>query len=148
MMDAHTICKNMTEQFKPIEHDGCSDCIHFWHTEYDYPCVDCKGTAIVDSYEYKRRRDFYEPSIEPPIPPDMVDHPAHYNRGGMETIDEMIMMFGVESVKHFCKCNAWKYRARAAYKGNPEEDMAKSHWYLAKYKELEDVVNESYRKLP
>ena len=67
---------------------------------------------------------------------EAVDHPKHYNRdGGMECIDEMILIFGREAVKDFCKCNAWKYRYRAADK-NGEEDLKKSDWYLKKYKEL------------
>jgi hypothetical protein len=65
-----------------------------------------------------------------------VNHPKHYNReGGMECIDEMILVFGKEAVEHFCLCNAWKYRYRAADK-NGEEDLKKSDWYLKKYKEL------------
>ena len=71
-----------------------------------------------------------------------VNHPKHYNReGGMECIDEMILVFGKEAVKHFCLCNAWKYRYRAADK-NGEEDLKKSDWYLNKYKELNgnDVI--------
>lgn len=67
---------------------------------------------------------------------DNVQHPKHYNReGGMECIDEMILVFGEEAVKNFCLCNAWKYRYRAADK-NGEEDLKKSDWYLNKYKEL------------
>lgn len=66
---------------------------------------------------------------------DSVNHPSHYTDGGMECIDEMIMIFGRKATMHFCLCNAWKYRRRAMYK-NGEEDMQKSHWYLAKYKEL------------
>ena len=69
---------------------------------------------------------------------DAVNHPKHYNReNGMECIDEMILVFGKEAVKHFCLCNAWKYRYRAADK-NGEEDLKKSDWYLQKYKELDD----------
>lgn len=65
-----------------------------------------------------------------------VEHPSHYNReGSMECIDEMILIFGVEAVKNFCLCNAWKYRYRAADK-NGAEDLAKSDWYIRKYKEL------------
>lgn len=67
-----------------------------------------------------------------------VNHPAHYNReGAMECIDEMILLFGVEETKSFCKLNAWKYRERAINK-NGEEDLKKSDWYIAKYKELCD----------
>lgn len=66
---------------------------------------------------------------------DNVNHPSHYTQGGMECIDELLMIFGKEAVKHFCVCNAWKYRKRAMFK-NGQEDMDKSDWYLNKYKEL------------
>ncbi len=66
-------------------------------------------------------------------------NPKHYQReNAMECIDEMIMVFGVEAVKDFCACNAWKYRYRAADK-NGAEDLAKSDWYMAKYNELVDA---------
>jgi hypothetical protein len=67
---------------------------------------------------------------------DLVNHPSHYTQGGMETIEEMELIFGVEAVMDYCLLNAWKYRARAPYKGNPEQDMDKANWYLNKYKEL------------
>ena len=67
---------------------------------------------------------------------EAVNHPSHYNRSGaMECINEMILVFGREAVKHFCLCNSWKYRYRAADK-NGEEDLKKSDWYLDKYAEL------------
>ena len=66
---------------------------------------------------------------------DVVNHPNHYTNGGMECFDEMILVFGRETVANFCLCNAWKYRYRALYK-NGEEDMKKSDWYLKKYIEL------------
>lgn len=67
---------------------------------------------------------------------DPVNHPKHYEReNAIECIDEMIMIFGLDAVMGFCKCNAWKYRYRAADK-NGAEDIAKSDWYMRKYKEL------------
>ena len=67
---------------------------------------------------------------------DIVNKPKHYNReGAMESIDEMVLVFGVEAVKSFCLCNVWKYRYRAADK-NGEEDIKKSDWYMRKYHEL------------
>lgn len=67
---------------------------------------------------------------------EKVNHPSHYNReNALECIDEMELIFGIEAVKNFCVCNAWKYRYRAADK-NGEEDLKKSDWYLNKYKEL------------
>lgn len=67
---------------------------------------------------------------------DIVNHPPHYCReGSMECIEEMELIFGKEAVKHFCLCNAWKYRYRSSAK-NGEEDIKKSDWYIRKYKEL------------
>ena len=69
-------------------------------------------------------------------PHDNVNHPSHYCReSAMECIDEMVLLFGVEAVKHFCLCNSWKYRYRSSAK-NGEEDVRKSDWYIQKYKEL------------
>lgn len=72
---------------------------------------------------------------------DVVNHPSHYSHGGMECIDEMQLVFGKLATMYFCLLNAWKYRKRAPFKGKPEEDMAKSDWYLAKYKELKEGAN-------
>ena len=65
-------------------------------------------------------------------------NPKHYRRdGGIESIDEMEMVFGTEAVMHFCLLNVWKYRYRAADK-NGEEDLRKSDWYMKKYCELKN----------
>lgn len=69
---------------------------------------------------------------------DNVNHPSHYNRdGAMECIDEMLLLFGFEAVKYFCLCNIFKYRYRASDK-NGLDDLKKSDWYVAKYKEIEE----------
>ena len=68
---------------------------------------------------------------------DMVNEPPHYKQHAIECIDEMIIVFGVEAVKSYCKCAAWKYRYRAPYKGKFEEDNAKADWYLKKLSELD-----------
>lgn len=59
--------------------------------------------------------------------PDNVNHPAHY-QGAHECIEVMQAMFGVEAVKAFCRCNAFKYRFRADWKGGVE-DIKKAEWY-------------------
>ena len=66
---------------------------------------------------------------------EKVDHPEHY-QGKNECIDVMTAMFGVEAVKSFCRCNAYKYRFRADRK-NGEEDIRKAEWYESKLIELE-----------
>lgn len=69
-----------------------------------------------------------------------VNHPYHYNHGGMETIDKMIKLYGIEKVKAFCELNAFKYRDRAGYKGSSDSaiarDINKALWYENKLKEL------------
>ena len=68
---------------------------------------------------------------------EAVNHPQHY-QGKNECIDVMVAMFGVEAVKSFCKCNAYKYRFRADKK-NGEEDIKKAEWYETKLIELNSL---------
>ena len=68
---------------------------------------------------------------------EKVNHPAHYNTGAFEVIDEMKLLFSKEEVKAFCKLNAYKYFRRAQFKGNPEQDNAKAEWYLKYLEEME-----------
>jgi len=68
-----------------------------------------------------------------------VNHPDHYNTHPMECIDEMVVVFGIDAVIDFCKCNAWKYRYRAGSKDDVKQDLAKSDWYLNKAKELQEL---------
>lgn len=64
-----------------------------------------------------------------------VNHPSHYNQGGIECIDAMVAAFGKEAVENFCMCNAFKYVWRNRDK-NGFEDIDKAIWYLEKVKEL------------
>ena len=67
-----------------------------------------------------------------------VNHPSHYNKGGIEAIDAMESAFGIDAVIAFCKCNAFKYQWRAGEKDGEsyEKDIAKAQWYLNKATEL------------
>ena len=72
-----------------------------------------------------------------------VNHPSHYNQGGIECIDAMVSAYGKESVRNFCVCNAFKYLWRYNHK-NRAEDVEKAIWYMNKWKELsanEEVDN-------
>lgn len=66
---------------------------------------------------------------------DPVSRPRHYADGNIECIDAMEDVFGVEAVKHFCLCNAFKYHWRHDKKGG-NEDIEKATWYMDKYREL------------
>lgn len=66
---------------------------------------------------------------------DVVNHPEHYCTGNYECIDVMQELFGIETVKHFCLLNAFKYLYRCKRK-NGVEDIKKAVWYLNKIIEL------------
>jgi hypothetical protein len=57
--------------------------------------------------------------------PDNVNHPAHYVKGGIETID-----FIESKGLNYLLGNVVKYITRADHKGNREEDLLKARWYL------------------
>lgn len=128
------LVKHCVEHKKCITDDGIT--CPLW-THAFLKGIPCYAGATPEQIEHNYELVFGKEEAEKvDEPKEMVDHPSHYNQGDMECIDEMELIFGVEAVMDFCVCNAWKYRARAAYKGNPEEDMAKANWYLNKYKEL------------
>lgn len=63
-----------------------------------------------------------------PIPQvDMVNSPAHYKVGGIETID-FIEAKGLS----YNLGNVVKYVTRAGYKGDPKQDLEKARWYLTR----------------
>lgn len=117
----------------------CEPCVLFGHASCcEYNQLNAPEDVIRDAYKKIYPFEPVEEVVEEPTPPthDIVNHPQHYCReGAMECIEEMITLFGKEVVKHFCLCNAWKYRYRSNAK-NGEEDIKKSDWYIRKYKEL------------
>lgn len=101
----------------------CNDCIYQGCDLDAEPCVDCEGANRFAQKE------------------DVVNHPSHYETGKFECIDVMQEVFGVDAVKDFCLCNAFKYLYRTKRK-NGLEDIKKCQWYINKYIELEGEENE------
>jgi len=66
---------------------------------------------------------------------DMVNHPPHYNKAGIETIDAIKAMTD-GGFEYYLQGNIMKYLWRYRYK-NGAEDLKKAQWYLT---ELIDVV--------
>lgn len=60
---------------------------------------------------------------------DMVNHPPHYNHGGIESLDIIRMCLTKKEFKGYLKGQVLKYRERAPYKGNQEQDYAKAKFY-------------------
>lgn len=105
------------------------DCEYGKHAE----CLDCPV-----KFKCKRKAEEMEKEKHQNSSHDPVNHPSYYTQNKFESIDEMMIAFGPEAVYHFCICNAWKYKNRAPYKGNFEEDMKKADWYLTKAKEIKE----------
>lgn len=105
-----------------------------------------------ESLNNERIRKMYSEAVEamnqynwvnrPIMPPDdPVNHPNHYTQNGYECIDVMLATQGIDAVKSFCICNAFKYIYRHRDK-NHAEDIKKAIWYLNKFIELEESNNE------
>jgi len=67
---------------------------------------------------------------------DMVNHPAHYNKAGIETIDAIEAATN-KGFKYYLQGNILKYMWRYEYK-NGVEDLKKARWYLNKLIEVYD----------
>ena len=69
-----------------------------------------------------------------------VDHPSHYNNGGIECIDAIESATeGLTGIEAFCTGNAIKYLWRWKHK-NGVEDLDKAIWYINKLKEVKSNV--------
>jgi len=63
---------------------------------------------------------------------DNINHPKHYNIGGLETIDIIESRLTKEEFVGYLKGSKMKYDLRYPFKGNVEEDLAKSEWFKNK----------------
>jgi hypothetical protein len=123
---------------------SCNNCKFTDKEVNEEPCINCQNNFVAGTKEFDDHDLLWQSmnSVEKESKPNNVNHPSHYNNGGMECIDEMILIFGKVATMYFCLCNAWKYRYRANAK-NGQEDLDKANWYIAKYKELkEELPNE------
>jgi len=72
---------------------------------------------------------------------DMVNHPPHYNKNGIETIDAIESATG-EGFEYYLQGNILKYLWRYRYK-NGTEDLKKARWYLDKLIKITDNREEN-----
>lgn len=63
---------------------------------------------------------------------DHVNHPSHYNQGGIECIDAIEAALGREGFIAFLRGQVIKYQWRLGLKDHPAQDAAKAHWYSAR----------------
>lgn len=62
---------------------------------------------------------------------DMVNHPPHYNNGGIECIDYIKQQLG-SGFKNYLIGSIIKYIHRHEYKDQNIQDLQKARWYLDK----------------
>jgi hypothetical protein len=110
-------------------------------------CEGCKLVDVVgDDWCYEAdanvERNYNVLFGNKPDEPDNVNHPSHYETGKIECIDAMLETQGVEAVKNFCICNAFKYIWRHNNK-NQLEDVKKAKWYIDKFIELTESEEKS-----
>ena len=75
------------------------------------------------------------------IEQDMVNHPPHYTKGGMETIDIMEAKSTPEEFKGHLKLTALKYLTRAGHKESELQDAKKTQLYVNRWvKTLEKEI--------
>ena len=121
-------------------------CIYSERKPDNLPCKNCMFTGgLFDNFVHIKKSP-KQPTI-PPMPDvkppkEEINHPERYAGGKYECIDVMIDVFGVEATKKFCLLNAFKYIWRQEHK-NGVEDIKKSVWYLNKYTELSENINEN-----
>ena len=135
---------NVYDVVKKLEDNGFTwdysmDCKHTDEIPYDAICIYVYADKTITYSKVKRYEANKYMTADEFLKNDNVNHPEHY-QGKNECIDVMIAMFGIEAVKHFCMCNAYKYRFRADKK-NGKEDIEKAEWYESKLIELGGVDN-------
>lgn len=116
------------------KHDGCGDCPINQRSICDFSATEKftdkqldYGIVLLSETEKNANPGQHEF--------DVVERPKHYTKTSIECIDAMIETQGVEAVKAFCVCNAFKYLWRHNSK-NGDEDIKKANWYLNKAVEL------------
>lgn len=63
---------------------------------------------------------------------DVVNHPSHYNSGGIECLDAIEASMSSTEFKGYLKGACQKYLWRYTYKGKPVEDLKKCQFYLVR----------------
>jgi hypothetical protein len=97
---------------------------------YGRTCLTCG--YLVDDNGYCGECQMKD-NVQDQVTYDPVNKPYHYNHtDGIECIDYIKQVLGLDGFIAYCKGNAMKYNHRAGYKGNPVEDSHKAQWYINK----------------
>ncbi len=101
----------------------------FAEGEIGTTCEACWNREFVPVEEEGMREESDKPT-EATTMTSAVDHPSHYNQGGIECIDAIkAATVGLNGFEGFCAGNALKYLWRWKHK-NGVECLKKCQWYL------------------
>jgi hypothetical protein len=71
---------------------------------------------------------------------DNINHPPHYNRGKIETIDMIKNSMAAPEFEGYLQGNVIKYISRYRYKGTALEDLQKAEWYIKRLIEEVKII--------
>lgn len=60
---------------------------------------------------------------------EQVNHPSHYMALGIEVLDIMECIWGIDDLITYCRMNSLKYRLRAGHKDDAMQDIQKALFY-------------------
>lgn len=124
--------------------ESCKRCSE----EYDNWCYEhCKNGVPYSDEAYNKLPFMWEEDSEEVTPitledyktpeivttaPSMVEHPQHYNQGGIECIDAANAMVSgyTDAIDASLSWQVIKYLWRHPFKAKPIEDLKKCQWYL------------------
>ena len=69
------------------------------------------------------------PPVRQPVGAEQVNHPAHYNQGGIECIDAIKAALGPDGFVAWLRGTILKYQWRLGLKDAAAQDAARAHWY-------------------
>jgi hypothetical protein len=98
--------------------------------------VEFDGKVLTCFRDYDLRLVEPAPTVNECSKPDNVNHPPHYNQGGIECIEAIKAALG-DGFTAYLRGNVLKYLWRCEHKGGTE-DLRKAAWYLDRaIKEME-----------
>lgn len=113
--------------------DKCPYCLEYEDDEEDDEDDD---TNWEDALDWENDIDWdWDCDDEEYFDYNEVNHPEHYNHGGIETLDIIKTFLSEEEFRGYIKGNIIKYRERHPYKGKSETDLKKAKFYY-------DLLNE------
>ncbi len=112
----------------PIVGRSASACQQRWNSELKSKHWDLSVIQSIPADEEPISGAQHE-TKEEPVKHDPVEHPSHYTKGGIETIDFIRAKLSKEEFVGYCRGNVLKYLSRGPHKGGVE-DYRKANVYL------------------